>query len=46
MRLGRNIKIQNMPEEIGEEYVIDHDYVNGTDDSFDNIYDEYIIPDE
>ena len=46
IRLAQNVKIQNMPEEIGEEYVIHHDYSNDTDDSFDNIYDEYIIPDE
>ena len=46
MRIARNIKRLNKPEEIGVEYVLQHDYVNDTDDSVDNIYDEYIIPDE
>ena len=46
IRIARNIKKLNKPEEIGEEYVIHHDYVNDADDSFDNIYDEYLIPDE
>ena len=46
MNIARNMKMRNKPEEIGEEYVIHQDYVNDTDDSLDNIYDEYIIPDE
>ena len=46
MNIARNMKMQNKPEDIGEEYVMHHDYVNGTDDSLDNIYDEYLIPDE
>ena len=46
MNIARNIEMKNKPEEIGEEYVMHHDYVNDTNDSLDNIYDEYIIPDE
>ena len=46
MNIAQNIKTKNKQKEIGEEYVIHHDYVNDRDDSFDNIYDEYLIPDE
>ena len=46
MRIARNIRIQNEPKVIDEEYVIHHDYINDKDDSLDYIYDEYIIPNE
>ena len=46
MRIARNIRIQNEPKVIDEEYVIHHDYINEKDDSLDYVYDEYIIPDE
>ena len=43
MKFARNTKIPNQPKEIGEEYV---NYNDDTDDSLDNIYDEYLIPNE
>ena len=46
MRIARNIRIQNEPKVIDEEYVIHHDYINEKDDSLDYVYDEYIIPNE
>ena len=46
MRIARNIRIQNEPKVIDEEYVIHHDYINDKDDSLDYVYDEYIIPHE
>ena len=46
LRIARNIRIQNEPKVIDEEYVIHHDYINDKDDSLDYIYDEYIIPNE
>ena len=46
MRIDRNIRIQNQPKVIDEEYVIHHDYINDKDDSLDYVYDEYIIPHE
>ena len=40
------IKSKNKQEEIGEEYVLHHDYVNEPDNLFDDIYDEYVIEEE
>ena len=46
MRIAQNIRIQNEPKVIDEEYVIHHDYINEKDDSLDYVYDEYIIPNQ
>ena len=40
------IKTKNKTEEIGEEYILHHDYANEPDNLFDDIYDEYVIQEE
>ena len=40
------IKTKNKQQEIGEEYVLHHDYANEPDNLFDDIYDEYVIEEE
>ena len=42
----KNTSTRNGQIEIGEEYVLHHDYANEPDGMFDDVYDEYVIEDE
>ena len=42
----KDTSIRNGQIEIGEEYVLHHDYANEPDGILDDVYDEYLIEDE
>ena len=44
--IAQIIRTKNKQESIGEEYALHHIYINEPENSFDNIYDEYIIEEE